>query len=83
MRTTVDLDAPLVREVKRIQKLEGKAFGRIVSELVALGLRARKTRASARPGFHWTSQPMGARVDLADKEALRAVLDREEDPRPL
>ena len=83
MRTTVDLDAPLLREVKRIQKLEGKSFGRVVSELVALGLSARRSGASARPGFHWTSQPMGARVDLADKEALRAVLDREAEPRPL
>jgi hypothetical protein len=78
MGTTVDLDAPLVREVKQIQKLEGKSFGRVVSELVALGLSARRRKTSARAAFRWTSRPMGARVDLADKEALRAVLDRDE-----
>ena len=79
----MDLDVSLVREVKRIQKLEHKSFGRVVSELVAHGLSARKIKTSARGAFHWTSRPMGARVDLGDKEAVHAVLDRDEESRPL
>jgi hypothetical protein len=82
MRTTVDLADSLLREVKRIQTLEGKSFGRVISELVAQALSARKSRTSARAAFRWTSRPMGARVDLADKDAVHAVLDRDGAPRP-
>jgi diguanylate cyclase (GGDEF)-like protein len=32
------------------------------------------------PGFRWHSQPLGSRVDLGDKEAIRALLDGEERP---
>jgi hypothetical protein len=78
MRTTVDLDESILREVKRIQKREGKSLGRVVSELVAQALSARKAETGTRSAFHWTSRPMDARVDLRDKEAVHAVLDRDQ-----
>lgn len=78
MRTTIDLDEPLLRDLKRIQKVEGKSLGRLVSELIAQALSARKSRANVRASFQWTSRPMGARVDLADKEAVHALLNRDE-----
>ena len=40
------------------------------------GARTWKCRPSrARPPFRWTSRPMKALVDLADKEAVYAALD--------
>ena len=77
MRTTVDLDVPVLRELKRLQRIERKSLGRLVSDLLVLALSARKGRTSQRP-FRWISRPMGARVDLRDKDAVYAMLDRDE-----
>jgi hypothetical protein len=76
MRTTVDLDDSVLRELKRLQKREGKALGRLVSDLVAQALALRKASAEPLRPFTWISHQMGARVDLADKEAVYGVLDR-------
>jgi hypothetical protein len=73
-RTTVDLDAAVLRDLKRLQKREKKPLGQLISELVASAL-AREAAGEA-PGRHfvWATQRMGARVDLEDKEAVRAAL---------
>jgi len=75
-RTTLDIDAPILRDLKRLQKRERKSLGRLVSDLLAQALGPRAARGPERRDFSWVSRPMGARVDLADKEAVRAVLDR-------
>lgn len=77
MRTTVDLDVPILQELKRLQKIEGKSLGRLVSDLLAQAMAARRARRAPRPAFQWLSRPMNARIDLADKEALHAALDRD------
>ena len=76
MRTTVDLDAPVLRELKRLQRIERKSLGRLISDLLVLALSARKGPTSRR-SFRWISRPMGARVDLRDRDAVYAVLDRD------
>lgn len=77
-RTTLNLDSPILEELKRLQEREKKPLGVLVSELVseALAHRAR-SEASKAPAFHWITKSMGARVDLADKEALYAALEEE------
>ena len=77
MRTTIDVDGPVLRELKRLQKVERKSLGRLVSDLLAQALASRKARQPAPPPFRWVARSMGARVDLADKDAVRALLDRE------
>jgi hypothetical protein len=74
-RTTVNIDDPVLEEVKRVQRREGKSLGRLVSELLAEALSRRAGEASEPPGFDWTSKQMGARVDLQDKEAVYRILD--------
>jgi hypothetical protein len=74
-RTTVDIDSAVLRELKRLQKREGKPIGRLISELVAAALFQDETAAVPAPPLAWKSRPMGARVDLEDKEAVRAALD--------
>lgn len=76
MRTTIDVDDPILREVKAIQKKEGRSMGAVVSELLADALARRRTQRQ-RPAFQWTSRPMNALVDLSDKDAVYAVLDAE------
>lgn len=76
MRTTVDIASPVLADVKRVQKREGKALGEVISELLAEGLAARR-RDEPRPPLSWVAKDLGARIDLRDKEALWAALDRE------
>jgi len=76
-RTTVDIDAPLLRDLKRIQKREGLSLGRLVSALLAEALGERVARRPEPPTFEWHSRPMAARIDLADKDAIQAALERD------
>ena len=77
MRTTIDLDAPILRDLKRLQKLEKKTLGQLVSELVASALATRKAHGTDQGGFKWISRPMAARVDLRDKDAVNQAMDRD------
>jgi hypothetical protein len=79
MRTTLDIDDTILAELKKLQEQEGGSLGRLVSELVARQLAERRRRPAPAPRFIWTSRPMGARVDLSDREA---VLDAMDEPRP-
>ena len=38
MRTTIDIDDPILKDLKRLQKREGKSLGRLVSDLLAQAL---------------------------------------------
>ena len=77
-RTTLNIDTPLLEELRKLQKREGKSLGELVSELVAEALVYRASRRRSRSlEFSWVSRPMGARIDLSDKEALYAALDSE------
>ncbi len=78
MRTTVDIDEPVLKELKRLTQREGRALGRVVTDLLAESLGRRRSALPTAPAFTWTSRPMAARVDLADKEAVRAALDASE-----
>ena len=75
-RTTIDIDAPVLREIKNLQKKEGQSMGKIVSRLLVQAL-ARGETAEQAPNLKWVSQPMHPRLDLSDKEAIYAVLDKD------
>lgn len=79
MRTTLDIDAMVLRDLKRIQREEDKSLGAIASELLAQALRARQERSARKRPFKLKSYSMGAlKVDLEDKEAVQALLDQED-----
>lgn len=76
-RTTLDLDARVLRELKRLKRTNGRSIGQIASELLAGALHQEPSVSPAGAGFRWRSTRMGARVDLEDKEAIaRALEDR-------
>lgn len=74
-RTTVDIDTPILKELKALQKTDTRSLGQIVSQLLAEALAGRRRKREP-IRFKWTSQPMRALVDLKDKEALYAMLDK-------
>jgi hypothetical protein len=75
MRTTIDIDAPVLKDLKKLQKKEGKSLGRLISDLLAQAIGERKSaKAPAKPP-RWISKAMGARIDLADREALYSAME--------
>ncbi len=77
-RTTVNIDDPVLLDLKRLQKKEGKSLGRLVTELLVKALSLEKATGHKAPAFKWISRNMGVPlVELNDKEALHAVLDRD------
>ncbi len=76
-RTTVDIETPILKEIKDLQKKEGRSLGQIISRLLAEALGSRKA-AIKTPSLKWTSRPMKARVDLSDKDTIYRILDRSE-----
>lgn len=72
-RTTLDLDASVLSELRRRGQSERKTMGQVASELAPAF--AESTPPAPPPRFSWLSADLGApRVDLEDKEALRRVL---------
>ena len=76
-RTTVDIEAPLLKEIKRLQREEGLPMGKLVSRLLADALERRRRTAPATKRFRWVSREMKPLVDLSDKEAVYEVFDRD------
>jgi hypothetical protein len=73
-RTTLNLDASVLREAKRRAREQGKSVGDVISELVGPAL-AQGRRREGHPEFRWRTARMGpAKIDLEDKEAVRQAL---------
>jgi hypothetical protein len=73
-RTTLDIDASILRELKRRQQQEKKTLGQLASELLAKALAEDDAKRRPAP-LSWTSKALGVKVDLEDKEAVWAILD--------
>lgn len=75
MRTTLDIDDPVLRELKRCQTKEGKSLSRLVSDLLARVLKEDAAPTATAPPV-WIAKPMGACVNLTNKDAMHRALDR-------
>jgi hypothetical protein len=76
MRTTLDIDDPILKDLRRLQRREGKSLGRLVSDLLAQSLAAQAAGRAAGPrAFAWQSKAMRARVDLSDKQAVLDAME--------
>ena len=73
----MDIDTPVLQEIKRLQQIAGTSLGRLVSDLLGEALAGRRRDPTPRQ-LEWTTQDMGALVDIRDKEALHAALDNRE-----
>jgi hypothetical protein len=61
-RTTINIDDPILQEIKGLQKKEGRAIGKIVSQLLAEALAQRRTPGTVQQ-LKWISRPMHPRND--------------------
>ncbi len=74
MRTTIDIDDPILKKIKAIQARDGRSLGRLVSDLLAQAL-ASEVKEAPPQYFAWTASAGALRVDLADKDAVYEALD--------
>lgn len=75
MRTTIDLDPEILRQLKERQRDQGKTLGQVASELLAKAL-SEEAAPEAPYQLRWPVRSMGRpRVDIDDKEALHRALD--------
>ena len=73
-RTTLDIDASVLAQLRRRARAEHKSMGQLASERLAVSLGP-DAPSDARPPA-WPTLRMGApSVDLYDKDALWRVLD--------
>jgi len=73
-RTTVDIDASVLRELKKRQQRERKTLGQLISELLAKAIESENDTTEPRP-LRWVTKDLQPRVDIEDKDALWSVLD--------
>lgn len=77
MRTTINIDDPILRRLKKLQRRSQKSLGRLVSDLLAEALANEPSRKQRTVEFSWISKPMRASINLSDK---CAGLDAMDDP---
>jgi hypothetical protein len=81
MRTTVDIDDPVLKDLKKLQQKEGKSLGRLMSDLLAQAISERKSAKAPSRSIQWISKDMGARVDVADTEAVYSAMEKKPQPK--
>ncbi len=69
MRTTLDIETPVLKHLRELQRREGGTLGELASRLLAEAL-ARRAKRPMGPVLEWTARPMRALVDLADKDII-------------
>ena len=74
-RTTVNLDASVLGQLKRRQHKERRPLSELVNQLLARALAETESTDEAPSPLRWTSRAMGARIDIEDKDALLQALD--------
>lgn len=75
-RTTFDLDATVLADLRHRATAEGKSMGQVASELLAIGLHEEISEDQSPLG--WARKDLGLKVDLEDKDAVWRILDAEE-----
>ncbi len=81
MKITVDIDATVLKDLKKLQKKEAKSLGLLISDLLTQAIGERKSAKAPSRLPQWISKAMGARVDLADPEALYSAMEKKPQPK--
>lgn len=74
-RTTVNLDASVLGQLKKRQHKERRPLSELVNQLLARALAETESAEEVSRPLQWTSRAMRARIDIEDKDALLQALD--------
>jgi hypothetical protein len=72
-RITLNIDSAVLKNLKTLKTIQRRSLGQIVSQLLTEALAMHGRRKGP---ITWKSRRMGVIVDLEDKEALYAALDK-------
>lgn len=72
---TLDIEKPVLDGLKSLQKKEKIPLGKIDSRLLAEALARESSGKTTEATLRWISSPMGAKVDLADKDTLYRAME--------
>lgn len=77
MRTTLDIETPILEQLKKLQRSEKRSLSQIASALLAESLASRRRDGDrvVRPAFDWGISDMDSKVDLSDKDALYRAME--------
>ncbi len=75
-RTTLDLDATVLADLRSRASDQGKSMGQVASEVLAVGLHDETTTEQS--PLRWARKDLGLKVDLEDKDAVWRILEAEE-----
>lgn len=75
MRTTLNLDDGLVREVRKRAAQEGRTLTSLVEEALRLLLTPRRSRQTYRLQWPTRRGEASPRVDIADRDALFDLME--------
>ena len=73
MRTTLDIDTPVLQDLKKLQRTTHQSLSSLASSLLAEALKQRSQVTRGPETGHslkWQARAMGARVDLQDKDSV-------------
>lgn len=76
MRTTLDIEKPILDELRSLAQKRHRPMGNVASELLAEALKETADRAVPPAQFRWTGKQMHARVDLRDRDAVYDAMDK-------
>jgi len=77
MRTTIDIESPILEELKKVQQEEGVSLGKLASRLLADALAFRNKKTTKPAALVWNTGRMGALIDLSDKDAVYRIFDQQ------
>ena len=75
-RTTVNLDGPILAELRARAQRERKPLGRLASELLAGALAPASPARRTRRRPQWIAKDLGRGLDYADTDALYEAMER-------
>jgi hypothetical protein len=74
MQITIDIDDRIFLKLKELQRRDGRSLGRLVSDLLAQTFSTEAVPEATSQRFVWISKPLGPRIDLEDKDAIRNAM---------
>jgi hypothetical protein len=75
MRTTLNIEEPILDELRELARRRHRAMGAVASELLAGALKESEGSARSPARFKWCGKEMRARVDLSETGAVYDRMD--------
>lgn len=76
MKATIELDESVMAQLERLRKEQGTSLSQLIADLLNQALKQRPVPDENDHAPRWISREMHARVDIADRDAVWAAMER-------